>query len=135
MEHLSRFVALCETTDYARPLAREREVAMPLLERVVRSPDNELAITAGQLRKIIVDAHQERPPPDAPLVLTQEERDILERIERQTDAEIARGMQITYDALRYRVRSLFTKLDARSRHDAVHKARALGVFPSDDSPS
>ena len=134
MAHLSRFVALYETTSYARALARECDVAVPLLERVVRSRDDALAITAERLRKAIIEANAERPPADAPLTLTREERDILERIERQTDAEIARGMHLTYDALRYRVRGLFAKLDARSRHDAVHKARALGVLaPTDPS--
>lgn len=132
MEHLTRFVALYQTTDYARPLARERELAMPLLERVARN-DDDLAVTARRLCKAIVEVDAERPRVDAPVMLTRQERDILARIERQTDAEIARGMQMTYDALRYRVRRLFAKLDARSRHDAVHKARALGVLPPPDS--
>ena len=133
MEHLTRFVALYETTDYARPLARERELAMPLLERIAGSRDDGLAPTARRLGEAIVEVNAQRPRVDVPLMLTREERDILERIERQTDAEIARGMQMTYDALRYRVRRLFAKLDARSRHDAVHKARALGVLPPPDS--
>ena len=131
-EHLTRFVALYETTDYARPLAREREVAMPLLKRVARNGDDDLAVTARRLRKAIVEVNAERPQVDAPVMLSRQERDILERIEQHTDAEIARGMQMTYDALRYRVRRLFAKLDARSRHDAVHKARALGVLPPPD---
>ena len=132
MEHLSRFVALYATTDYARPLAREHDAAMPLLERVAAGRGDDAAGTAERLRRTIVEANAEVPP-DAPLTLTREERDILERIERrQTDAEIARAMRMTYDALRYRIRGLFGKLDARSRHDAVHKARALGVLPPPD---
>ena len=135
MEHLSRFVALYETTSYARPLARECDVAVPLLERVVRSRDDGLAVTAQRIRKAIIEANAERPSAETPLTVTREERDILERIDRQTDAEIARGMHLSYDALRYRVRGLFAKLDARSRHDAVHKARALGILPPPTDPS
>ena len=135
MEHLRRFVALYETTDYARPLAREREAAMPLLERVASGTDDGLALRARRLAEAIVEANQEPPPVDVHLTLTRQERDILARIDQQTDAEIARGMQMTYDALRYRVRRLFTKLDARSRHDAVHKARALGLLPPLDLSS
>ena len=134
MEHLRRYVALYETADYARPLAREREVAMPLLERVVGDPDGDLSPTARRLRSVIAEANAKPPPVEAPLSLTRQERDILGRIEGQTDAEIARGMHMTYDALRYRVRRLFTKLDARSRHDAVHKARALGFLPPGPAP-
>jgi len=130
-EHLRRFVALYETTDYARSLAYDHEVAMPMLERVAGDPDDSLASTARRLSRAIVHATAQ-PPVDAPLTLTRQEREILDRIEAQTDAEIARGMHMTYDALRYRVRRLFTKLDARSRHDAVHKARALGFLPPPD---
>ena len=92
-------------------------------------------VTARRLAETIVEPNAEPPPVDAHPTLTRQERDILARIEQQTDAEIARGMHLTYDALRYRVRRLFTKLDARSRHDAVHKARALGLLPPPESSS
>lgn len=132
LEHLTRFVALYQTADYARPLARERHVALPLLERI-GGRDDGIAVAVRRLRETILEADVERPEPDAPLALTPQERDILQRIERQSDAEIARRMHMTHDALRYRIRRLFAKLDARSRHDAVHKARAIGILPPADA--
>ena len=54
---------------------------------------------------------------------------MLGRIPRGTDAQIARELGLTYDAFRYRVRRIYAKLNAHSRDDAVHRARARGILP------
>ena len=134
MAHLGSFLELYAMADYARPLAREQEAAVPLLNRAAREADRQSAITAVQLRDAIVDARVEPPrAPAADAVLTQQERDILVRIAHDTDAKIARDLGLTYDAVRYRIRQVFAKLNARSKHDAVHKARSLGILSPDES--
>ena len=55
---------------------------------------------------------------------------MLTRLEWQSDKEIAQALKLSYDGVRYRVRSIFSKLGARSRLDAVHRARARGILPA-----
>ncbi|MDE0447095.1 MAG: helix-turn-helix transcriptional regulator [Spirochaetaceae bacterium] len=64
--------------------------------------------------------------------LTQREIDVLERLERYRDKEIAWDLKLSYDGVRFRVRSIFAKLGARGRLDAVHRARARGILPPAD---
>ena len=60
---------------------------------------------------------------------TKREIDVLVRLEQHKDREIAEALEISYDGLHYRVNCIFRKLGARSRLDAVHRARALGILP------
>jgi len=57
--------------------------------------------------------------------LSQREFDVLVRLEQYLDKEIAWDLSLSYDGVRYRVRSIFAKLGARGRLDAVHRRRRL----------
>ena len=61
--------------------------------------------------------------------LNTRELDVLVRMEYQRDKAIAAALGLTYDGVRYRVRSIFAKLGTSRRHDAVRRARALGILP------
>ncbi len=136
-QHLVEFLQRYEQADYARPLAREREIAMPLLHAVVRSrPSASLAATATALLDALTpwdeaaesdEAGQDRYQP----LLSADELTVLQRLDSQTDKAIARDLNLTYDGVRYRIRKIFSKLGACSRYDAIHRARAAGILPDD----
>ena len=134
MAHVAEYLRLYARAGYARPLARERELAAPPLSRIVdANGGSEMAATAASLRGAL--ASEDRPPGDrVDADLTGAEFEVLRRLVRHSDKEIARHLSLSYDAVRYRIRSsVFGKLGARGRHDAVHRARSLGILPSDDA--
>ena len=132
--HLLAYLEFFGETDYARPLARERAAALPLLDNVSQAYRAKAARTAARLAKTIRTASEAATDP-AHASLTEREIDVLVRLEGHKDMEIAEALDLTYDGLRYRVNRIFDKLGARSRHDAVHRARALGILPpADETP-
>ena len=77
------------------------------------------------------DAGAGKDPTQRPL--SRRELDVLARLERYPDKEIAWDLNLR--GVRYRVRSIFAKLGARGRLDAVHRARAQGILPSAEDAS
>ena len=134
--HLLAYIELFSETDYARPLAREHATALPLLDEVAQARRaNATAPTAARLAKVIRAASEPGTDP-AHAPLTEREIDVLVRLERNKDREIAEALGLSYDGLRYRVNRIFEKLGARSRLDAVHRARAQGILsPADETPA
>ena len=128
--HLVEYLRLFAEADYARPLGRDREVALALLDPVADAPaaGAEVAAAAAGLRETLRDdAGAGTDLSDQGL--TDREREVLARLERQQDKEIAQALNLSYDGVRYHVRSIFPKLGARGRLDAVHRARARGILP------
>ena len=128
--HLVDYLRLYATADYARPLARERGVALALLEDVAAAQEVDAAAgrTAARLRAAIVANASAGRDPLQP-ELSRKELDVLMRLEQYRDKEIAWDLNLSYEGVRYRVRSIFAKLDARGRLDAVHRARTQGIIP------
>ncbi|MCY3620807.1 MAG: LuxR C-terminal-related transcriptional regulator [Gammaproteobacteria bacterium] len=62
--------------------------------------------------------------------LTARENEILERLERWRDKEIGAALDLSEDGVRYHVKKLFKKLGVRSRFEATHRARSLGILPA-----
>ena len=125
--HLVDYLRLFAEADYARPLAREHGVALPLLEDVADDvADAADGLRAAMLANAGAGKDALRPP------LTHRELDVLTRLERYRDKEIAWDLNLSYEGVRYRVRSIFAKLGARGRLDAVHRARAQGILPPAD---
>ena len=134
--HLADYLRLYAEADYARPLARDREVALPLLDEVADSPEADAAVTAaaaglGEAIRDDADAG------DAPLhwPLSRGEMDVLALLDGHTDRDIAQALRLSYEGVRSRVRRIFEKLGARSRLDAVRRARAQAILPpAGDAP-
>ena len=123
--HLAEFVRLFAETDYARPLVREAEAAWPLLESHLNGATvPALAAAARTLQGHLQAAAAG--PSAAPL--TSRELEVLRRLETQRDRDIALALGISHAGVRYYVRRIFEKLNARSRMDAVHRARRMGLF-------
>ena len=124
------FLGLYGETDYARPLVREGEAATVALEayldRAAYSPHR---AAAKALHAAAEALHAAARTGSATLVpsLSARELQVLARLESQTDREIGVAIGLTVDGVRYHVKRLFEKLDARDRHAACHRARALGI--------
>ncbi len=128
--HLVDYLLLFAETDYVWPLARERAVALALLDDVAdaQRADPDVASAAAGLREAMRDdAGGGEEPSHGPL--SRGEMDVLALLERHTDKEIAKALNLSYDGVRTRVRGLFAKLGARGRFDAVHRARTQGILP------
>ena len=131
LAHLVDYLRLYAEADYARPLARDRPVALALLDDAASAAgaDADLAAAAGALRKALGrEAGAGGPPSER--ALTERELEVLKRLEHWQDKDIARVLGLSYDGVRYRVRGIFAKLGARSRLDAVHLARERGILPA-----
>ena len=63
------------------------------------------------------------------MALSDREIDVLARLERQTDKQIAEALKLSFHRVRYRVRSIFANLGAYGRREAVPRARARGTLP------
>ena len=125
-----------DTSNYARPLARERRIALPPLDAVAdgRVHDYGVRAAAADLRDALraESTHGEYP---ATPTLNVREMDVLLRMEHEQDKEIARVLNLSYEGVRYRVGCIFSKLGVRGRLNAVQRARELGILPTaDDTP-
>ena len=102
---------------------------LPILERLTHaSPESAVSGTARKLKAALSLPRSDEPTREA-VVLSRDELKVLEMLESHTDKEIARELNLSYDAVRYRIRRAFVKLGARGRYDAVHRARACGILP------
>ena len=127
--HLADYLRLFAEADYVRPLARDRALALALLDDAALAAGTGGAAAAGALREALceeTEAGEQRPFRG----LTERELEVLARLEHWRDKDIARALGLSYDGVRYRVRSIFAKLGARSRIDAVDRARERGILPT-----
>ena len=107
------------------PLVRERETCTPLVSKfLAANPDPARKETARSLLAAMERADE---PPQP--VLTEREREVLERLETQGDKQIAAALGISTHGVRYHLRNLFTKLGARNRAEAARHAREMGLIP------
>ena len=126
--HLVAYLRLFDATGYARPLAREGELALTLLDRLAkaRKADTAVAGAAARLRAIL-DAEAEARPSEAPL--SDGELEVLALLEEHHDKAIATRLDLTFHGVRHRVSRIFAKLGVRGRLDAVRRGRERGLLP------
>ena len=132
MTHLVEALRLYRRADYARPLARESEAVLPLLERLLGTgkPGPDAAATR-EVHAALTARHAAEPV--APGLCSPREMQVLRRLASHTDKAIAGELGISYDGVRYYVRKIFARVQARNRFEAVHRARAMGLLPGDHS--
>ena len=121
--HLESYLKRFAQTPYAGPLVRERETCTSLVSNFLEAnPDSTRKETARSLLEAMERANE----PPAP-ALTDREREVLERLEIQGDKQIAAALVISTHGVRYHLRNLFDKLGARTRGEAVRRARERGL--------
>ena len=125
--HLEAYLDLYAETPYAGPLVRERADCAGLLAAVLETaPNSPGAEGARTLLAAMKRADAPRPP-----ALSGREREVLRRLERERDKQIADALGLTAYGVRYHIRKLFSKLEARNRAEAVRRARELGLLPDE----
>ena len=124
MEHLEEYLRLFAESPYAWPVVRERatcaEMVTKFLEQHPESPRREAARAISAAIRHVVDVRE--------LVLSERERMVLQRLEGQRDKQIADALGLSVYGVRYHMRKLFTKLQVRTRVEAVRRAREAGLI-------
>ena len=127
MGHLEEYLSLFAESHYAWPLVRERAtcavVVTTFLDRNPDSPCREAARAISAAIRRVVDVRE--------LVLSERERTVLQRLEGQRDKQIAAALGLSVYGVRYHMRKLFTKLQVRTRAEAVRRARETGLIQDD----
>ena len=123
---LAEFVRLFGESDYARPLVRERAVALPLLQHYLDEACDPALAAGARVRSDHLQDVAARP---AGARLTDRQHEVLKLLADHRDGEIALTLGITHAGVRYHVRKIFERLNASSRMDAVHRARRVGLLP------
>lgn len=130
--HLTEALRLYRRAAYARPLARERDAVLPLLDRLLSSGESGPIISAaGDLRTAVTAPHAV--DLEAPETYSVRELQVLRRLASYTDKAIASELGMSYDAVRYYVRKLFARFGVHNRFEAVHLARAMGLLPGESA--
>ncbi len=127
VSRLVEFLGLFAETAYAWPLVRERGDCAAAVKRFLREhPDSTHRKRAQSLLTAMrrLDAG-----PDP--VLSEREKDVLERCEKRRDKQVAEELGLTVYGVRYHLRKVFAKLGVRTRVAAARRARELGLFADD----
>ena len=128
LNHLEQFLKLFVEIDYSRPIVREGEQGVAVLEAFRNAnPNSTLASCAESIIAASLKASDLAVPSLSP-----RETEVLCRLESQRDKEIASSLGITTHGVRYHVGNILDKLDARDRFDAVRRARSAGLLDPDD---
>lgn len=124
LRHLAEYLRLFTESPYALPLVRERATCAPPLRKYVdlgaASPYRETAQTLLEAMVHVDDGRN--------LLLSDRERDVLRLLPGRRDKEIAAALALSAHGVRHHLRKLFAKLGVKTRADAVHRARALGLI-------
>lgn len=125
-EHLESCVDLYAESNYAGPLTWEGDIGRRVLDQLAEMPSPEAQMLASKIRRAMKAVDRPAEP-----ALTEAELDVLLRLaQRHSDKKIAVALNLSVDGVRYRLRRIFSKLNADSRFDAVHRARARGILPA-----
>ena len=125
--HLACYLRLYADTPYSGPLVREREdCAQPLADFLEADRD----VGTKEAARALLAAMERAETPLQP-TLTARERDVLQRLGRQRDKEIAAEFGLSAFGVRYHIRKLFAKLGVRKRSEAVQRAKEMGLLPGD----
>ncbi len=129
---MTEFVAALGSTDYPRPLVRERAVSLAVLP-LVRETAGDPAVRerAAALIEMLEGGAAgpagEKPESAAP-AFTPREVEVLEQLAAGApDREIAARLGLTVDGVRYHLRRIYRKTRSPGRTGAVERARSLGV--------
>lgn len=129
MRHLESVVRLYAESGYGGPLASEKGRGLALLGRLWETSASEATDNLFEFVSCAVGNEN-----DMGQSLTEPELDVLRRLAaRQRDKQIARELGLTVDGVRYRIRRIFLKLDARNRLDAVDRAGRRGLLSTDEA--
>ena len=127
LRHLTEYLEMFGESPYTWPLVRERATCAAVLRRFLalqpHSPHRRGA------RSLL--AAMRRVGGEVGVLLSEREREVLERIEGRRDKEIAASLGLSAHGVRFHLRKLFRRLGVTTRADAVRRARELGLIADD----
>lgn len=126
LRHLTEYLRLFDESPYAWPLVRDRAICADALRRYL---DLNAAAPHRQTARSLLAMCGEGGP--SPRAFSERELDVLRRLEGRQDKEIAAGIGLSVHGVRYHLRSLFDKLDAENREEAVRRAREMSLIPDE----
>ena len=126
--HLADYLRLFAETPYARPAVRDPEECGIVLASYLDSDPGAPGGSPDRNSAETLMAAINRAASGSFPVLGAREREVLERLGHERDKEIADALGLTTHGVRYYLRGLFSKLEVRSRADAVRRARELGLI-------
>lgn len=126
--HLADYLRLFAETPYARPAIRDPDECGIVLASYLDSDPGAPGGSPDRNSAETLMATMNRAASGSFPVLGAREREVLERLGHQRDKEIADALGLTTHGVRYYLRGLFSKLEVRSRADAVRRARELGLI-------
>ena len=126
LRHLTEYLRLFAESPYAWPLVRDRATCENVLRTYVD-------LGAGvphrrAARSLLAMCRTDNGDPPS---FSERELQVLRRLEGRRDKEIAAEMGLSVHGVRHHLRSLFAKLNARNREEAVRRAWAMGLVPDD----
>ena len=122
--HLEAYLRLYAETPYAGPAVSVREVCAPVVAALLEAgPDARVGESA---RSLLTQMQRADTPGGA--ALNARELDVLQRLEKQSDKQIAADLHLSTFGVRHHIRKLFAKLGVRRRSEAVRRARELGLL-------
>lgn len=126
LRHLTEYLRLFAESPYAWPLVRDQATCADALRMYLDlnagTPHREAA------RSLLAMCGEDEV--SAPS-FSERELEVLQRLDGRQDKEIAAEMGLSAHGVRYHLRSLFAKLGARSRVEAVARASETGLIPDD----
>jgi LuxR family maltose regulon positive regulatory protein len=133
LRSLEKALALAKAEKRQLPFAMERAWLRPVLARhpQLASAHRQL-LGPGLVGPAIVPAQREAPERAAPVIVEQlssRERDVLRLVGEMLDtADIAAEMYISVHTVKTHLKSIFRKLGASDRREAVRRARQLNLL-------
>ena len=124
---LEAYLNLYAETPYAGPLVREREDCTQALAAFLEADRN---VGDTEAARSLLAAMERTETPLQP-ALTAREMEVLQRLGKHRDKEIAAEFGLSAFGVRYHIRKLFAKLGVRKRSEAVRRAREMGLLPGD----
>ncbi|MXW01167.1 MAG: AAA family ATPase [Holophagales bacterium] len=126
LHHLTEYLRLFADSPYAWPLVRDRTTSGKVLRMYIDLDAEASHRQAARSLLAMCDADHGSAPS-----LSERELDVLKRLEGRQDKEIATELGLSTHGVRYHLRSLFAKLNASNREEAVRRAWAMGLIPDD----
>ena len=121
--HLSTFLELFADTDYMRPMVREGDAATLVLRAFLDANRDSPCRSSAQVLLAAAGSEAVVVPS-----LSGREREVLGRLETQSDQQIGEALGISKNGVRYHVGKLFVKLKARDRFEACRRGRNMGLL-------
>lgn len=129
LAHFDNALRASQRSGYIRAFIEDRDYARPLLERWLSDVRDEAQTgVLPHADALLASIGGCVGAPPAVTSLTDRESEILQEISRgRSDKEIARGLRLSENTVKFHLKNLYVKLQVGRRIDAVQQARLRGL--------